>query len=392
VRGARPLRTPWRFVVAGSLATVSTSDMATDLAPPSRLRDTRWIEPGTVAWSWPTEPLSPGVPARQQEYVDFAARNGLEYVLIDAVPDPSAPSGGRAGTDLFGAGLDEFTARARRRGVGVLAWEHADRLVNPERRRAILTRLARAGIAGVKVDFFDADHQGRQQLLDAILRETARLRLIVNLHGASLPTGLERTWPHVLTVEAVRGTEYHDLHDMLPGIVAAPDPRHEAILPFTRNVMGPMDYTPAAFSELAAAGRTTTAAHELALTVVFTSGLLHLADAIEEYSRRPAALRFLRDLPTAWDESRLLAGSPGRDVAVARRRGERWYVGAVTAGPGGLRRLSLAFLRPGRRYRLTLVTDGPAGLVARRRSVTRDTRVILRLAGQGGAVLRLTPR
>jgi hypothetical protein len=391
VRGARPLRTPWRFVVAGSLRTVASSDMATDLAPPARVRDTRWIRPGTVAWSWPTEPLSPGVPARQREYVDFAARHGLEYVLIDAVPDPSAPSGGRPGTDLFGDGLDEFTARARRRGVGVLAWEHADRLVDPDRRRAILTRLARAGVAGVKVDFFDADHQGRLRLLDAILRETARLRLVVNLHGASLPTGLERTWPHVLTVEAVRGTEYHDLHAMLPAVVAPPDPRHEAIVPFTRNVMGPMDYTPAGFSEAAAAGRTTTAAHELALTVVFGSGLLHLADAIEEYARRPVALAFLRDVPTVWDESRLLAGSPGRDAVWARRAGRRWYVGVIDAGPARSRRVPLGFLRRATRYRLTLLLDGEDGLVAQRRRVTRDSRLTLRLPARGGAVLRLAP-
>jgi hypothetical protein len=178
---------------------------------------------------------------------------------------------------------------------------------------------------------------------------------------------------------------------MLPAVVAAPDPRHEAILPFTRNVLGPMDYTPAGFSHAAAAGRTTTAAHELALTVVFGSGLLHLADAIEEYARRPVALRFLRDVPTAWDESRLLAGRPGREVVLARRAGRRWYVGAIRAGRGGPRRVSLAFLRPATRYRLTLVLDGEDGLVAQRRLVTRDSRLTLRLPERGGAVLRLAP-
>ena len=146
----------------------------------------------------------------------------------------------------------------------------------------------------------------------------------MNFHGSTAPRGLERSWPNVLTSEAVLGAESYK-GDVAVPITAA----HNATLPFTRNAIGSMDYTPVTFS---AARRQTSAAHELALSIVFESGLQHFADRPDAYLALPPARRWLRDVPPAWDDTRLLAGYPGDSATIARRSGRSWYVGAIAAG------------------------------------------------------------
>ena len=365
---ARGPSTPWRVAVVGSLATIVGSDLVDDLAPPAPAEDWSWVRPGRVAWSWWSDSGSPADPARQRQYVDFAARMGWEYVLVDEGWDP--------------AWIPALTAYARQRGVGVLLWSRWDALRTPQQRDALLTRWRDWGVAGVKLDFMESDSAARMAWYRGVARAAAERRLVVDFHGATAPRGLSRTWPNVLTQEAVLGAESYKAG-------APTTPAHNATLPFTRAAIGPMDYTPVTFS---AARRRTSAAHELALSVVYASGLQHFADAPESYAAQPVAEGWLRDVPVAWDDTRLLAGRPGRSATIARRSGERWYVGAIRAGAGGALELPLGFLAPGRAYTAEVIEDAPGGgLAARTVRVTAGDRLRLSAAANGGYVARFTP-
>jgi hypothetical protein len=367
--GLQRVRTPWRIAVVGSLETIVESDLVEDLArPPARSMNWSWVRPGRVAWSWWADSASPASLDAQKAYVDFAARMGWEYALVDAGWNP--------------AWIPQLTAYARQRDVRVLLWARWDALTPPSRRDALLRQYRAWGVAGVKLDYMESDSFRRMRWYRTVARAAARRRLLVNFHGSTLPRGMSRTWPNVLTWEGVLGAETYK--------GAAPvTPAHNATLPFTRNAVGSMDYTPVTFS---AARRQTSAAHELALSVVFESGLQHLADRPDVYSALPAARRWLRRVPVAWDGTELLGGYPGGSATIARRRGRRWYVGSIQAGPGGVERLPLRFLFRGRRYVARIVEDDPGGgLRTRSQRVTAKRSLRLSVAPAGGYVVRFTP-
>jgi alpha-glucosidase len=367
--GLQRVQTPWRVAVVGSLETIVESDLVDDLArPPARSIDWSWVRPGRVAWSWWADSGSPASLDTQRRYVDFAARMGWEYALVDAGWDP--------------AWIPQLTAYARERGVGVLLWARWDALTPPAQRDALLRQFRAWGVAGIKLDFMESDSYRRMRWYRCVARAAARRHLLVNFHGSTLPRGLSRTWPNVLTWEGVRGAESYK--------GGAPvTPAHNATLPFTRNAVGSMDYTPVTFS---APGRQTSAVHELALSVVFESGLQHLADRPDVYAALAPARRWLRRLPAAWDATELLGGYPGASATIARRRGRSWYVGSIHAGAGGLQALPLGFLFRGRRYVARIVDDAPGGgLRARKRRVTARRVLRLRVDPAGGYVVRFTP-
>jgi alpha-glucosidase len=192
-------------------------------------------------------------------------------------------------------------------------------------RRAEFAQLASWGVAGAKVDFFHSDKQDGIGRYLAILDDAADHQIMVNFHGCTVPRGWSRTWPHLMSMEGVRGAEAYLFDPAYPAAAAS----HHTILPFTRNAVGPMDYTPVAFSDVTYPHLTTNA-HELALSVVFESGLLHFADSAETYRSVPAPVAdVLRRVPVVWDETRFLVAEPGRCVVVARRRGEDWWVAGV---------------------------------------------------------------
>lgn len=367
-----PLTTPWRVAVVGDLRTVVASDLVQDVAAPSRIARTRWIRPGSVAWSWNADVTSPRSLARQRAYVRYAARRGWPYVLVD-----------EGWSARWMPGLVRYAAR---RGVRVFLWTRFSSLRSRAVREASFARWKRWGVAGVKIDFTLCDCQRRMRWFDDVLRQTARHRLMLNFHGTTLPRGIERTWPHVLTVEAVQGGEWYGAFARLdvPGVPLAPSSL--VTLPFTRNVVGSMDFTPVLFS---ARNRATSEGFELATAVVYESGLQHWADGIAGYRRRPLAERVLSRVPVAWDETRLLAGRPGRDAVVARRRGRAWWVGAISATGARTSRVPLAFLGPGT-WRARIVADRRGGgLEARTAHVRRGDRLAVRLAASGGYVVRL---
>jgi alpha-glucosidase len=368
--GLDRLRTPWRVAVIGSLATIVESDLVDDLAPPARAGDWSWVRPGRVAWSWWSDSGSPGDLARQREYVDFAARMGWEYVLVDEGWDASW--------------MPDLTAYARARGVGVLLWSRWDALATPAQRDALLSQWRDWGAAGVKLDFVQSDSQQRMRWYRSVARAAAARHLVVDFHGSTAPRGLSRTFPNVLTQEAVLGAESYK-----GDAAVQASPAHNATLPFTRNAIGPMDYTPVTFST---PRRRTTLAHELALSVVFASGLQHFADSPEAYAALPLAEGWLRAIPAAWDETRLLGGYPGRSATIARRAGERWYVGAIRAGGAHTMELPLGFLPPGRTYVAEAIEDAPGGtLAARTQEVTSADALRMATSPDGGYVVRLEP-
>jgi alpha-glucosidase len=367
VRTTLPLRTPWRVAVIGSLSAIVGSDLPLALAPPARTT-AEWIRPGRVAWSWWSNSRSPGELATQQYYVDFAAARGWEYVLVDEGWDP--------------AWIPQLVAYARERGVGILLWARQSALATPARMSAAFELWESWGVAGIKLDFIGSDRQRTMRWYDEVARRTAALHLLVNFHGTTVPRGIQRTWPQVLTMEAVAGAEHYK------GGRLRPRATRNTVLPFTRNAIGSMDYTPVTPS---ARRRDTTTAHELALSVVFESGLQHFADSPEAYARYPVAQRFLETVPAAWDDTRLLDGFPGRSATVARRHGDDWFVGAITAGARTID-APLGFLTPGRRYEATVVTDAGGGaLTETRRTVTRSDRLTVPLGPGGGFAARIAP-
>jgi alpha-glucosidase len=380
-----PWTLPWRFVVvapdAGSMA---ASNLVTHLAEPSRLADTSWVRPGRVAWSWWSQTDSPRDLARQRDYVDLAADLGWEHCLVDANWDVNPD--------------DEIVALARyarERGVGLWLWYNSggphnevterprDRMHERSARRAEFAKLASWGVAGVKVDFFHSDKQDGIGRYLAILEDAAEHQIMVNFHGCTIPRGWSRTWPHLMSMEGVRGAESYLFDPAFPAAAAS----HHTILPFTRNAVGPMDYTPVTFSDVTHPHLTTNA-HELALAVVFESGLLHLADSAETYrSMPPAVTEALRRVPVVWDETRFLVAEPGRCVVAARRRGEDWWVAGVNGLPEP-RSLELDLVALGPRRWRVLGDGGGRDEIA-----VRDSAAAFRvdLAARGG-FLATAPR
>jgi hypothetical protein len=347
-----PGMSPWRFAVVGTLNDIVGSSLPTALARPSRLEDTTWIQPGRAAWSWWSDSTSPTRLETQKQYVDAAAARGWEYVLVDEGWDSTW--------------VPELVRHAAGRQVRIILWAHW-RDVDTQ----LLDRVAGWGVAGVKVDFLQSDRRRRIAVYDRIARAAARRRLVVNFHGSTLPRGIERTWPNVLTLEAVRGAEYAKA-----GSVAA---AHDVNLVFTRNAVGPMDYTPA----LTARG--STAGHQLANAVAFASGLQHLADTPDAYAAHPAADALLRALPVAWDDTQLLDGAPGSHATLARRHGDEWWIAHLHAGAATQRTVALDFLPPGQAYMATIT-----GEETTETTVTSTDRLTVPVAADGGFVVRLT--
>ncbi len=387
-----PWTTPWRvLMVADSLGGIVESTLVTDLNPPSRVEDTSWIEPGRVAWSWWSDHDSPQDYRKMTPFIDLAAEMGWEYFLVDA-----------NWTLMDHGNVRQLAEYAQRKGVKLFLWYNSggEHNIVSEKPRGCMKAaelrdfefklLKEWGVAGVKIDFFQSDKQSIMGLYHDILRDAAEHRMMINFHGCTLPRGWGRTWPHLMTMEAVRGAECYTFAREFPRRA----PAYNTILPFTRNVVGPMDYTPCAFTD-DKYPHVTTVAHELALCVVFESGLLHFADRVSAYRDLPEGPKtFLREVPVAWHEIRFLAGQPGEYCALARRNGDAWYVGAIN-GVKEPRKLSvsLGFLGKGD-YQGVLIADGDGPRRFRSQKLTVRSNGVLDLAllPYGGAAVCLRPK
>jgi hypothetical protein len=379
-----PWTSPWRVVhLSDSLEDVATSDLVYHLAEPSTVANTDWIKPGKASWSWWYYSDSPQDYNQLTPYVDFAAEMGWEYSLVDA-----------NWNRMKDGDLEQLAAYAKDKNVLLLAWynsggphnvvteEPRDQMHEPEARRRAFAMLRELGVAGVKIDFFQSDKQPVIRQYIDILNDAAEYELLVNFHGCTLPRGWSRTYPHLLSMEAVFGAEAYKFAERYPAYA----PTQNTILPFTRNVVGPMDFTPVTLSE-STYPALTTPAHELALPVIFESGLLHLADRPEAYrALRSEAIQYLKDVPVVWDETRFVDGYPGDHVILARRSGDTWYLAGIhQAETEKTYEVSLDFLTEGT-YTLSLLEDGAGKLTHREETVAHDQPLSVTLAPYGGFV------
>ena len=384
-----PWTLPWRLVIIGDAAgRIVESDLVNDLAPPSRIAATNWIKPGRAAWSWWSKSDSPRHAEDLNAFTDLAADMGWEYALVDANWDRM-----QSGT------IDDVIAHAKQKGVGLLFWYNSgaahndvteaprDRMFTRDARRAEFEKLKAWGVKGVKVDFWHSDKPDRIAQYREVLADAAEFQIMVNFHGCTIPRGWSREFPNLVAMEAVFGAEQYKFRDFYP----AKAPWHNSVLPFTRNVIGPMDFTPVTFSDARFPHRTTNA-HELALSVVFETGIQHLADSVESYRALPDAVKtFLRQVPSAWDDTRVLSGEPGRQVVIARRDRGVWYVGAVNgAATAQAARVDLAFLTDGS-WTASIVRDGDADrqFASETRTVTPKDAIDVTMRAHGGFVVRL---
>ena len=318
---------PWRMVMIGSLADITESTLVTDLSTPSQIADMSWIKPGVSSWVYWSNNHGSKFFDLDVEFIDLAADMGWPYCLIDW-----------EWPDMEDGSIEELVDYAKEKGIKINLWYNSgtswigpgapqpqDRLNTAENREKEFAWLESIGVTGVKVDFFLPDDAKMVDYYLDILEDAAKHHLLVDFHGCTIPRGWQRTWPNMMSMEAVYGAEMYNNGP----IMTTRAPSHNATLPFTRNVVGPMDYTPATFTD-SQFPHITTNAHELALPVLFESGLQHMADRPSGFYDLPAEVReVLGGMPSFWDDTVLLDGYPGQKAVIARRSGSKWYIAGI---------------------------------------------------------------
>ncbi len=415
VIGLGKIVTPWRVImVAAREVELIESNILTHLAPPCELPETDWIRPGKTTWDWWNSHLlssehDPGAMdfRTMKEYIDFCARNGIEYHSLTGFDagggDMTAwygehrsflPSPGTSlRVPVAEVELPSLLAYAREQGVGLRLWLHFCSL-QEECIDSVFALYEQWGINGFMLDFIERDDQEAVVFITDVLRAAAKHHLTVSLHGAAKPTGLTRTFPNLLNHEGVLNLEWNKWSSRCT-------PGHNVTVPFIRMLAGPMDYhlggvrsvDPAEFIPRHVAPSVMgTRAHNAAMYVVFENYLPMVADYPGAYVG-DSVFAVVFGIPTTWDESRGLAGEIGEYIVIARRRGRDWYVGAMNGSVPRTVELPLTFLGPSR-YRATIIRDdeAPGSMAARidSREMSAGSRLFLRLGRDGGALIRLS--
>jgi alpha-glucosidase len=397
VTGTLPHATAWRvLMLADRPGRLIESNVITNLNPPSAIKDTSWIHAGLTAWNWWSGSLGPdGKPAfttkNMEYYVDFAAESGFPYMLIDAgwsKPGDITQMNGRVN-------VPEVVQYAAAKNVKVWIWL-SYRETDAQMEEAF-PLYERWGVAGLKIDFVERDDQRGIDFYYRAAEEAAKHHLMLDFHGATKPTGLERTYPNVLGYEGVMGMEYNKA-----GMRDTPE--HRATLPFTRMLAGPMDYTPGGFDNVprdAFVARNIhpmvmgTRAQQLALYVIYQAPFQMVSDSPKAYEDQPA-FAFIEHAPATWDETRVLEGAPGEYIAMARREGNDWFLGSITNWTPRELRLPLSFLGEGQ-YHAYIYADAddaglyPKNMSIRQQTVTRATTLDIKMASGGGFAARFVP-
>ncbi|MET0309175.1 MAG: glycoside hydrolase family 97 protein [Sphingomonas sp.] len=398
------LKSSWRVVML--------ADRSGDLIPsnlignlnPQPTSDMSWVKAGKAAWDWwsdphPAPPAGPGMSMESiKRFIDFAAESGFPYMLLDEgwsfrpVYDPNNLSNADILRTKPNLDMPALVRYARGKGVGILLWVQWDLL--DKKMPEAFDLYASWGIKGVKIDFMDRNDQDMVAFYHRVMEEATKRRLLVDMHAAYPPTGLNRTYPNFLTQEGVMSAEYNKWGNAITS-------RHNVTIPFTRMVLGPIDYTPGAFINVkpqdfqfrwTAPMVQTTRAHQLAMFVVYESPLQSVADSPDLYRNAPG-FDFIKAVPADWDETRFIAGDIGEYIVLARRKGRDWYVGAMTNETGRPIELPLSFLGDGQ-FTADTWQDGaePSAVISNRRDkVSRGDVLSLKLAENGGATVRLTP-
>jgi alpha-glucosidase len=366
VRGTTPFETPWRvLIVADDPGRLIESNLVFHLNDPPAISDTSWIKPGATTFPWwngyvlEGMDFEPGVnTATMKHYIDFCAEHGIPYHSLDGLDiawygGPIHPKGP---TDVTTAApsidMPEVLRHAQEKNVRLRLWMHW-KVLQPQIDEAF-REYEKWGIEGVMVDFMDRDDQEMVRFYHEMAEKAARHRLTLTLHGAYKPTGMERTWPNVLTYEAALNQEYNKWQP--PGVRGTP-PRHNLDIAFIRMLAGPLDYHQGGMRNVLpenyqwrdkAPPVQGTRGHQLAMYVVYQNHLPMLADYPSAYRGQPG-FDFLVDVPANWDETRVLHAEIDQCLVVARRRGPDWYLGGMTAGEDRQLELKLDVLAAGPR-------------------------------------------
>ncbi len=355
-----PFESPWRVLVIGqSLNTIVESTLMTDVAAPCKLADSSFVRPGRAAWHWLRYGDDSSNPQTIEKFIDLASQMHWEYVLVDCNWDKN----------IGYEKMADIVRRAGEKNIGVILWYNSNgqwntapmtpknRMYERAVRRQEFALLQKMGVKGVKIDFFGGDKQATMKLYLDILKDAADFAIMVNCHGSTIPRGWQRTYPNLVSMEAVKGMEYTTFDQRNADL----QPQHCCILPFTRNAIGSMDFTPVVLNPAIRGSRLrTTPAFELALSVIFESGIQHFGLVPDEIQLMPDFVKeFLQKVPVVWDQTRFIDGYPGKCVVMARRNGDTWYVAGIN-GQNSEETLNvdLSFLGKGK-WNGILITDDP---------------------------------
>lgn len=368
------ITTPWRVVMVGAdLNAMVNNDMVHNLCPPPDKKlfpqgiHTAWIKPGRAVWKY-LDGGGPGTPENMKRFSAMAKELGFEYNILEGY-----------WSEWKDDSLKELVDYSKRQGVGIWVWKHSKELRNPEAGRRFFQHCHDMGITGVKIDFFDSEAKSVIDLYEDILREAASFHLLLDFHGANKPTGLERTWPNELNVEAVKGMESRSLEDRAT---------HTVTLPFTRYLAGDADYTPVHFGERRC---NTTWANQVASAVIIDGRLLTYAADPENMLANPC-VKMIKSIPPAvWDETIVLPPSGIGEVAVyARRKGNTWFLAVMNGKKPKTIRVPLSFLKDNHYHAVVIrdQKDDPASVKIEEKDYTEKDSISMKLAEGGGLVAR----
>ncbi len=353
---------PWRLlIISDDDRTFADCDLVYQLSKPCKLKGTSWIKPGKVAWEWwhdyavEGQDFKGGVNTQTYLYhIDFAAKYGLEYILIDWLWTD------KYDLTLINPDVDikKITNYASQKGVKVIVWCPAHTLYRQLDKA--LDLFASIGISGVKADFFGREDQTGMKMYEDIAEATATRKMVIDFHGAAKPTGLSRTYPNVINYEAVAGNEWNKLSADLITVV------HKVTLPFTRGLQGPMDFTPGGMRNVQTGHNLRftlplvhgTRSNEMALFVLYNEPLKMLCDAPSVYEREPEIINFISKIPTVWDNTKVLEAKFGEYLVEARKTGSKWYVAGMTGERGLEVTIDFSFLGEGS-FSAQILKDGP---------------------------------
>lgn len=412
VRSQAPRSSPWRVLMLGSAAgDLAASDLVQNLNDPPA-GDFSWVKPGEASWNWWNGPYAPQVDfkvgmntATMKHFVDLAAEMGWEYVVIDEGwygpafaerhPVWSKHPTSKITTVVPELDLQEVIRYARERGVKPILWLHWDHVA--DQMNEAFPLYEKWGVAGIKIDFMDRDDQEIVNYYHRVAELAAKHRLMVNFHGAYKPTGVSRTYPNLVTREGVLGNEYNKWS-------ARVTPEHTVTIPFTRGLLGEMDFTPGGFRNRSVKDFRAqdiapfvmgTRAHQLAMFIIYESALKVASDSPYNYGISPAGIDFLKLVPTTWDDTRVINGDPGDFITMARRSGDDWFIGSMSDEEARTVQIPLDFLGEGR-YQAEIWADAydaadfPDRLMKQERIVTAKDTLSAVMAPGGGYIARLT--
>lgn len=397
---------PWRvFIVTRSDKELLDNDTVYKLARPSKIEDTSWIKTGTCSWEWWNDTnlegvdFKTGINTQTYDYfADFSVKHKLPFMLIDAgwVADNDTCASADPQFDM-----PEVVKRANAGGVEVLAWLTMRSVSNEESARKTLERLKSWGIAGVKVDFTNRDDQIAMEFFENFAKIAAEYNMLVDYHGCPKPAGLSRTYPNVVNFEAVHGGEMNKFRSTVT-------PRHNIDIAFTRMIAGPMDYTPGATRNIGVASKSNTfpisrstpsvqgtRANAAAMYILYFEPLKMLSDSPTQYEKNMEFFNFIKDIPTTWDDTKSLCGIYGQYAAIARRKGNDWYIAAMTDNsPRGLE-VKLDFLEDGAVYEAEIYADGanadkaPTDVKTTKMKLSKNDTLKISMAPAGGFSAKL---